>query len=88
LNICFPSQGAWVQIPSPAPNAGPTRVSAVEPLTNSPKKAHAHPLLEAIEAFLLTKRVGGCTQATLRTYRWWHGEPLARLYHALPKDAA
>jgi site-specific recombinase XerD len=29
------------------------------------------PLREAIDAFLLTKQVGGCTHATLRTYRWW-----------------
>lgn len=31
----------------------------------------AQSLGELAEAFLLTKRVAGCTQATLFTYRWW-----------------
>lgn len=28
-------------------------------------------------AFLLTKQIAGCTQATLRTYRWWLDRMLA-----------
>ena len=48
-----------------------TRVSAVSPSPEPGEKANAHPLRETVEAFLLTKQVGGCTQATLRTYRWW-----------------
>jgi site-specific recombinase XerD len=28
-------------------------------------------LHEAVEAFLLTKQIAGCTSATLSTYRWW-----------------
>jgi site-specific recombinase XerD len=28
-------------------------------------------LYEAVEAFLLTKQVSGCTSATISTYRWW-----------------
>ncbi len=47
------------------------RVSDVEAVSKSPEKANAHPLREAVEAFLLTKQVAGCTQATIRTYRWW-----------------
>ncbi len=46
-------------------------VSAVSTVPESGEKANAHPLREAIEAFLLTKQVTGCTQATIRTYRWW-----------------
>ncbi|HLQ65332.1 MAG TPA: hypothetical protein VK201_11575, partial [bacterium] len=26
---------------------------------------------EALEAFLLTKQIAGCTSATISTYRWW-----------------
>ncbi|HLW49248.1 MAG TPA: tyrosine-type recombinase/integrase [bacterium] len=29
--------------------------------------------MDAAEAFLLTKRVGGCTAATMRIYGWWLG---------------
>lgn len=43
------------------------RISAVESLPGADEKAEVHP----VEAFLLTKRVAGCTQATLQTYRWW-----------------
>ena len=48
-----------------------TRVSAVNPPQRSAKKANAHPLRETVESFLLSKRVGGWTNATLFTYRWW-----------------
>jgi integrase len=43
-------------------------------ISASPKpgeKANAHPLHEAVEAFLLTKQIAGCTSATIATYRWW-----------------
>jgi len=53
------------------------RVSVVDPLAESAEKAHAHPLSEAVEAFLLTKRVAGCTEATLPCYTWWLGRLLA-----------
>jgi len=59
-----------------------TRVSAVSPPPEPGAKANAHPLREAVEAFLLTKQVAGCTQATLRTYRWWLDPMLARVPEA------
>ncbi len=58
-----------------------TRVSAVSPTPEPGEKANAHPLREVVEAFLLTKQVAGCTQATLRTYRWW----LERFLAATPE---
>ncbi len=54
-----------------------TRVSAVSPSPEPGEKANAHPLREPVEAFLLTKQVAGCTQATVRTYRWWLDRLLA-----------
>jgi len=60
-----------------------TRVSAIETPQERAEKANAHPLHEAIEAFLLTKRVGGCTAPTLTTYRWW----LERFAAAVPEVA-
>jgi hypothetical protein len=41
------------------------------PIVETAKKANAHPLAEAAEAFLLTKRIAGCTAATLHIYGWW-----------------
>ena len=58
-------------IPSGPAKPSPTRVSAVAPLAEPAEKADAHPLSEAVEAFLLTKQVAGCTQATLHIYGWW-----------------
>ncbi len=58
-------------------NADPTRVSAVSPSSKPGEKADAHPLLEVAAAFLLCKRVAGCTTATLVTYRWWLDQFLA-----------
>ena len=52
-------------------NSVRVRVSTVRPPQESVEKANAHPLRETIESLLLTKRVGGCTNATLFTYRWW-----------------
>jgi site-specific recombinase XerD len=44
------------------------------------EKANAHPLADAAEAFLLTKRIAGCTAATLQIYGWW----LRRLQSEVP----
>ncbi|MDR7543526.1 MAG: tyrosine-type recombinase/integrase [Armatimonadota bacterium] len=60
------------------------RVSAVGPLAKPAEKAGAHPLADAVEAFLLTKRVAGCTQATLQVYDWW----LRRLTAEVPEVTA
>ncbi len=49
----------------------PDCVSAIGPPLESREKADAHPLHEAVEAFVLTKQVAGCTARTLQTYRWW-----------------
>lgn len=46
-------------------------VSAVVSPLESCEKADAHPQREAVDAFLLAKRVAGCTQRTLDTYGWW-----------------
>ncbi len=43
------------------------------------EKAPAHPLAGAVESFLLTKRVQGCTSATLRIYERWVGQCIAAL---------
>jgi integrase/recombinase XerD len=48
------------------------------------EKAGAHPLQEAAEAFLLTKRVAGCTQATLGIYTWWLRRLLAEIPNVTP----
>ncbi len=68
---------------SPLGRANPHQdcVSAVEASPKPAEKANAHPLREGIEAFLLTKQVGGCTAATLTTYRWW----LERIATATPE---
>ncbi|MDR7543655.1 MAG: tyrosine-type recombinase/integrase [Armatimonadota bacterium] len=68
-------------IPSGPAKPVRTRVSAVRPLAESAEKAPAHPLREALEAFLLTKQVAGCTSATVKTYRWW----LERFFAAVPE---
>jgi hypothetical protein len=39
----------------------------ISPSPKPGEKAPAHPLQEAVEAFLLTKRVAGCADTTLRT---------------------
>jgi site-specific recombinase XerD len=35
------------------------------------EKAYAHPLHEAVESFLVSRQVSGCTARTVETYRWW-----------------
>lgn len=67
--------------PAGRANAVPTRVSAVEASPKPGEKANAHPLQQALGAFLLTKQVSGCTKATLATYRWW----LDRFAAAVPE---
>src|SRR5713101_6632564 len=49
----------------------PVQGFATSPALKPEEKANAHPLREAVEAFLLTKQVAGCTSATIATYRWW-----------------
>ncbi len=46
-------------------------ISAVGPVAKRAEKADAHPLGEALEAFLLSKQVAGCTARTVSTYAWW-----------------
>ncbi len=46
-------------------------ISGVQVSSQIGKKAHAHPLREALDAFLLTQQVAGCTSAKLKAYRWW-----------------
>jgi hypothetical protein len=74
----------WGSIPSGPANPVRTRVSAVRPLAESAEKAPAHPLRGAVEAFLLTKQVAGCTQATLHAYRGWLDRLLASIPEATP----
>ena len=66
--------------PAGRANSIPMRVSAIETPSKPQEKANAH-LRETVESFLLTKRVGGCTQATIATYRWW----LERFVSAVPE---
>ena len=68
-------------IPSGPANPVVTRVSAISSSPLSTEKAPAHPLAGAVDAFLLTKHLAGCTAETLRTYRWW----LERLLEAGPE---
>ena len=70
--------------PAGRANPPPMRVSAVSASPKPGEKASAHPLSEAVEAFLLTKQVAGCTQATLRTYRWWLERVLAQVPEVTP----
>ncbi len=65
-------------------NPHPERGFAISPSPKPGEKANAHPLSEAAESFLLTKQVGGCTAATLATYRWW----LEKFRAAVPEATA
>ncbi len=49
----------------------PERGFVISPSPKPGEKANAHPLAQPAEAFIVTKRVAGCTTATLTTYRWW-----------------
>ncbi len=58
---------------NPAVSTSPCVASVCDgsPPPESGEKANAHPLADAAEAFLLTKRIAGCTDATLQIYGWW-----------------
>ncbi len=68
-------------IPSGPATPHPARSLCVSPSPRPGEKAPAHPLQEAVKAFLLSKRVSGCTEATLRSYGWW----LERLLNHTPE---
>ncbi len=70
--------------PSGRATPHPERDFAISPPSKPGEKANAHPLSEAAESFLLTKQVGGCTTATLATYRWW----LQKFIAAVPEATA
>ncbi len=53
---------------------------AISPPLESGRKSRGSPLHEAADAFLLSKRVAGCTEATLGGYAWW----LRRLIAEIP----
>ncbi len=76
--IC--TQGVRGSNPLVSTNPHLTRGSAVSPPPKSAEKAEANPLHEAADAFLLSKRVAGCTEATLGIYAWW----LRRLIAEIP----
>ena len=79
--LCAPVAQGKEQLPSkqrvggsnPSGRARPyvARFCDASSLSETAEKANAHPLADGAEAFLLTKRVGGCTEATLRIYQWW-----------------
>ncbi|MDQ7839853.1 MAG: tyrosine-type recombinase/integrase [bacterium] len=71
---------------SPSRRANPvrTRLSAFGSFTKSAEEADAHPFCNLVEAFLLTKRVGGCTAKTVQVYSWW----LRRLTAEVPEVTA
>jgi len=58
---------------NPAVSTSPcvASVCADPPPPETWEKAKAHPLADAAEAFLIAKRVAGCTAATLQIYGWW-----------------
>jgi hypothetical protein len=57
---------------------------AISPPPKSAEKAEAHPLHEAADAFSLSKRVAGCTEATLGIYAWWLRRLIAEIPHVTP----
>ncbi len=68
--------------PSGRANAVPTRVSAVENSSKPGEKANAHPLSDAVESFLLTKQVGGCTLCNASDLSLVAGEFIAAVSEA------
>jgi integrase/recombinase XerC len=70
---------------NPAVSTSPCVASVCDgsPPPESGEKANAHPLADAAEAFLLTKRIAECTAATLQIYGWW----LRRLQAEVPTVA-
>src|SRR5574340_443154 len=71
-------------IPSGPASPHQSRGFAFSPAAKPDQKAPAHPLLEVVEGFLLSKRVDGCTDATLRVYALW----LHRLLAEAPEVTA
>ncbi len=65
------TQGVRGSNPLVSTNPHQDCVSAVAPSSELTEKAEAHPLHGAMQPFLLSKQIGGCTQATVRIYRWW-----------------
>ncbi len=61
-----------------------TRGFDVSPSSEPVEKANAHPLNEAVDAFLLSKRVGGCTDRTVGTYAWWLRRVIAATREVTP----
>ena len=57
--------------PAGRANSDIARVCEGSIVPESREEAIAHPLADAVEAFLLTKRAGGCPAATMRIYGWW-----------------
>jgi site-specific recombinase XerD len=78
------TQGAGGSNPPVSTTPHLERGFAFSPPPKSAEKAEAHPLTTAVDAFLLTKRVAGCTEATLRIYSWW----LRRLLTDAPEVGA
>jgi len=62
----------------------PARGFAISTSPKPSEKANAHPLHEAVDAFLLTKQIAGCTSATISTYRWWLQRFTAAVCDATP----
>ncbi len=71
-------------IPSGPATSHPARGFALSPSPKPDKKAPAHPLQKAVEAFLLTKRVAGCAETTLQSYAWWLERLLSDIREAAP----
>jgi site-specific recombinase XerD len=80
----LPKQRVVGSTPIARSNSIGTRVSAVSPLSKPAEKADAHPLTSAVDAFLLTKRVAGCTAKTLQVYTWWLSHLLAEVPDVIP----
>src|SRR2546421_2415903 len=57
--------------PAGRANSDIARVCEGSIVPESREEAIAHPLADAVEAFLLRKRAGGCPAATMRIYGWW-----------------
>jgi integrase len=80
--IC--TQGAAGSNPAVSTTPHLERGFATLPAPKSAEKAEAHPLHEAVDAFLLNKRVAGCTEATLSIYAWWLRRLIAEIPHVTP----
>ncbi len=61
------------------------RGSRFHPLQNPPKKQRLTPSRRPSTRFLLSKRVAGCTEATLGIYVWWLRRLIADIPHVTPR---